>query len=69
MLTLEEAKSSIAYYKEAHPNHYKEMGGDKITEAKIEEAVNIVDAVAGGFTDISESELFKRELTRLCNES
>ena len=69
MLTIEEAKSSIEYYKLAHPNHYNEMGGEKITDEKIEEALTIVTAVAGGFGDMSEDELFKRELTRICNDS
>lgn len=68
MLSLEEAKSSIKYYRMAHPNHYKEMGGDKITDKKIVEALEIVDAIAGGL-NISEDELFRKELTRLCNES
>lgn len=67
ILTLEEAKSSIAYYKEAHPEQYATMGGDKITDSKIEEALKIADAVAGAIADISEDELFRKELTRLCN--
>jgi len=66
MLSIEEAKSSINYYKMAHPNHYKEMGGDKITEKKIEEALAIVSAISGAI-NISDDELFKKELTRICN--
>ena len=69
MLTIEEAKVAIDYYKLAHPNYYKEMGGERITDEKIQEALTIVSAVAGGFGDISEDELFKRELTRICNDS
>ncbi len=68
IMTLEEAKSSIAYFKEAHPNHYLEIGGDKITDAKIEEALKIADAVAGA-VPMSEDELFKKELARLCNDA
>jgi len=66
ILTLEEAKSSIAYYKEAHPEKYAEMGGDLITEEKIKEAVIIVDAISGAL-NLSDDELLKKELTRLCN--
>jgi len=69
MMSLEDAKSSIKYYKLAHPNHYKELGGDKITDEKIEEALDIVSAVIGGFGDMSEDMLFKRELTRICNDT
>lgn len=69
LMTLEEAKSSIAYYKKAHPKEYTEMGGDKITDEKIEEALKITDAVAGAIGDMSEDELFKKELARLCHGS
>jgi hypothetical protein len=68
MMTLEEAKSSIAYVKIAHPEKYTEMGGDTINDDKIEEALNIAVAVAGA-VNLSEDELLKRELTRICNDA
>ena len=67
IMTLEAAKASIAYYKEAHPNHYNEMGGDKITDEMISEALSIVDAIVGAVPNKSEDELFKQELTRIVN--
>lgn len=66
MITLEEAKSSIEYVKLAHPEKYAEMGGDLITDEKIEEAFIIVDAISGAL-NLSDDELLKKELTRLCN--
>ena len=67
-MSFEEAKASIEYYKLAHPNYYNELGGVKITDEKIKEALEIVSAIVGGM-QMSEDELFKRELTRLCNDS
>jgi hypothetical protein len=66
MITLEEAKASIDYVKTAHPDKFKEMGGDLITDERIEEALNIVEAISGAI-NISEDELLKKELTRICN--
>lgn len=68
MMNLEEAQSSIAYMKTAHPEAFAEMGGDAVTDEKIQEALNIVTAISGAL-NLSEDELLKRELTRLCNAS
>jgi len=66
MITFDEAKSSIAYVKLAHPEKFVEMGGDSINDEKIKEALTIVDAISGAL-NISDDELLKKELTRICN--
>jgi len=66
MITLEEAKSSIAYVKVAHPEKFAELGGDLITDERIQEALTIVDAISGAI-NLSDDELLKKELTRICN--
>lgn len=67
LLTLIEATSSVNYYKEAHPEDYTKMGGDKITSERIIEALEVASYIAGGIPHQSEDELFRQELTRICN--
>jgi len=68
VLTLDEAKAHIQYYKVAHPNHFKDIGGENITDEKIEEALRITEVIAGGLPQ-SEDEIFINELKRICNDT
>ena len=67
LMTLDTAKAAIAYYKEEQPDQYKALGGEKITDEIISEALEIVDAIVGAVPNKSEDELFKQELTRITN--
>ena len=66
-MTLEEAKTSIEYVRVTYPEKFEEMGGSNITDEKIEEAHTIIEAIAGAL-DLSDDELLKKELTRICND-
>ena len=67
LLTMEEAKASLEDYKASHPEQYANMGGDKITDVTIVEALQITDAIVGAMSHMSESDVFRLELSRICN--
>lgn len=66
LLSLDEAKENIKYYKIAQPEQYEELGGNKINDDTIKEALEITEAISAGLS-LSEDEVFKRELKRICN--